>query len=62
MCQQVESLSEQTQRNGGIQSERLVADDAYVGHVLLEIGGNQWDVFVGAHQNGNVTGCCSLFQ
>ena len=52
--QQVKSLYQQTQRNGGIQAERLVADDAHIGHALVEVVGNERNVFIGAHQDGYV--------
>ena len=54
MRQQMEGLDEQTDRHRGIQAEGLVADDAYIGQLLVEIGGDKGNMLVGANKDGDV--------
>ena len=54
MRQQVEGLDEQTDRHRGIQTEGLVADDAYVGQLLVEIGSDEGYMLVGANEDGDI--------
>ena len=51
---QVQGLHQQGDGSRGIQTERLVADDGNVGEMECEVLGNDGDIPVGTHQNGDV--------